>query len=533
MRLNGKSEIMSTNANHIRYGLFINCLLLAFLVSLTTPGAVAYNVYYGQLHSHSNDSDGSGSPDYAYRYARDTAGLDFFSLADHCSYPYGANDGLTVAEYQNQQYIANSYNQDGVYVTFWGFEWTSDDTSWGGPSTLLGKGHITVINSPDHCEADEEATNDLNEFVDWLSTREAVAFFNHPGQYGYDFDDFNFNFIDKIVGMELWNRSQDYYGTGSWYHNALDKGWYIGATGSQDNHGADWGTMNEWRMAILAPELTRESLYAAMKARRFYSTRDKNLVLSFTCNGAQMGSKIAGSILNVVIEASDGDSEIFSRIDLLKNGTVIETWTPDTTNPNVTTTVNGSQGDYFYVRVYQSGSGTAWQAISSPIFITCGYVDFNCDGRVDFKDLAVLALYWSQTNCGQCGGADITGDEQVNIRDVNVVAKYWLTATTIPPLPEQASNPNPTDGALDVSTTADPTWTAGAGAISHDVYFGTSNPPPLISNQILTTFDPGDLSKATKFYWRTDEINGWGKTEGLLWNFRTVTGPPPPPPPPP
>jgi hypothetical protein len=34
----------------------------------------------------------------------------------------------------------------------------------------------------------------------------------------------------------------------------------------------------------------------------------------------------------------------------------------------VTTTVNGSPGDYFYVIVEQSGE-FKWQAISSPIFI--------------------------------------------------------------------------------------------------------------------------------------------------------------------
>ncbi|MHC4734965.1 MAG: dockerin type I domain-containing protein, partial [Planctomycetota bacterium] len=67
--------------------------------------------------------------------------------------------------------------------------------------------------------------------------------------------------------------------------------------------------------------------------------------------------------------------------------------------------------------------------------------DCNKDGRVDFKDLAALALYWSQTNCGHCGGADLTGDGQVDFRDVNSIANYWLTATTIPPLPEPASRP--------------------------------------------------------------------------------------------
>jgi hypothetical protein len=346
-----------------------NLILLLLALVILATNAVGYNVYYGQLHSHTNLSDGYGSPEKAYKYARDTAGLDFFSIADHCSYPYESG-GLSEAKYQDMISIADSYNEDGTYVTFWGFEWTSDSTAWGGPDTLLGKGHITVINSPDHCEAIDEATNDLNELVEWLSDRDAIAFFNHPGQYGTTFDYFNFDYTDKFVGMELWNRNSDYYGSGTWYHNTMDKGWYIGASGSQDNHDLNWGTLNEWRMAILAPALTREDLLDAMKARRFYSSRDNNLVLSFTCNGYQMGSVIeAGTDLSVVIEASDGDSEIFSQIDLLENETVIETWTPNSTNPILSTTVNGDPADYFYVRVYQGGG---WQAISSPIFIISG-----------------------------------------------------------------------------------------------------------------------------------------------------------------
>jgi len=342
-------------------------LVLSAFVMLAT-NAVGYNVYYGQLHSHTHLSDGYGSPDKAYKYARDTAGLDFFSIADHCSYPY-ENGGLTESEYEDMISVAESYNKDGIYVTFWGYEWTSDSTAWGGPDTLLGKGHITIINSPDHCDATDEATNELNELVDWMSTRDCVAFFNHPGQYDTTFDYFNIDYTDKIVGMELWNRNGDYYGSGFWYHEAMDKGLYIGAAGSQDNHDLNWGTLNEWRMAILAPELTRASLLYAIKARRFYSSRDKNLVLSFTCDGAQMGSVIeAGTDLGVVIEASDGDGEVFSQIDLLENETVIETWTPNSTNPIVSTTVNGNPADYFYVRVYQEGE-TGWRAISSPIFI--------------------------------------------------------------------------------------------------------------------------------------------------------------------
>ena len=341
---------------------------------MDSPSIGRYNVYYGQFHSHTEVSDGSGTPDDAYRFARDTAKLDFFSIADHASYPYDSM--MTVADYEGIQNTADSYNQDGTFVTFWGFEWTSDDTSWGGPSTLLGKGHITILNSPDFCRATDDSWNDLNELANWMSTRDVVAFFNHPGEYNTTFDDFGFSHTDKIVGMELWNRSADYYtndgnhsddGGKSFYDEALGRGWYIGASGSQDNHGKDWGTTNEWRLAILAPEKTRTSLFSAMKARRFYSSRDKNLALSFKCNEAEMGSRVPAGSLNFTIEARDGNEEAFTSVQMLKNGAVIETWTPDSTRPRLTFSTIGEPGDYFYVRVYQSGE--EWAAISSPIFI--------------------------------------------------------------------------------------------------------------------------------------------------------------------
>jgi len=352
-------------------------VLLASIVSLVgavgthratcvSPSIGGYSVYYGQLHSHTSISDGSGTPDSAYKYARDTAKLDFFSISDHDYYP---ND-MTSADWTAIKNAANSYNQDGTFTTFWGFEWTSDVPSY--HAGLLGKGHFTIINSDDYAIAWWDSANDLNELVTWMSTRDVVAFFNHPGQYSTNFDNFNFNYSEKIVGMEMWNRSDDYYGSGSWYHSALTKGFYIGATGSGDNHSANWGTQNEWRMAVLAPQKTRASIFDAMKARRFYSSRDRNLALSLKCNGAQMGSKIGGGTLNIEIEATDADNETFSRIDLLKNGAVVQTWTPNATHPKVTSTQSGSQGDYFYVRVYQAST---WVAISSPIFITSGAPD--------------------------------------------------------------------------------------------------------------------------------------------------------------
>jgi hypothetical protein len=69
-------------------------LVLALVCAVAVNGAYGaspsiggYNVYYGMLHSHTSISDGSGTPSEAYEYARFTAELDFFGIADHDYWP--------------------------------------------------------------------------------------------------------------------------------------------------------------------------------------------------------------------------------------------------------------------------------------------------------------------------------------------------------------------------------------------------------------------------------------------------------------
>ncbi len=94
--------------------------------------------------------------------------------------------------------------------------------------------------------------------------------------------------------------------------------------------------------------------------------------------------------------------------------------------------------------------------------------------------------------------------------------------TTVPPAPGAATSPNPADSATNVSLTQDISWTAGSGATSHDVYFGTVNPPPFIGNQTGTTYDTGTMASITTYYWRIDEKNAGGTTTGTVWSFTTL-----------
>ncbi len=124
-------------------------------------------------------------------------------------------------------------------------------------------------------------------------------------------------------------------------------------------------------------------------------------------------------------------------------------------------------------------------------------------------------------------GSRTTVDVQVTflngltLTQSNVSANQTLmfNAGTAPP--GKASNPNPANGATKVRTSAGLSWTAGGGAITHKVYFGTSNPPAYQGEQAGTSYSPGTMNRLTLYYWRIDEVNANGTTPGDLWTFTT------------
>ncbi|TET32690.1 MAG: hypothetical protein E3J72_19170, partial [Planctomycetota bacterium] len=99
----------------------------------------------------------------------------------------------------------------------------------------------------------------------------------------------------------------------------------------------------------------------------------------------------------------------------------------------------------------------------------------------------------------------------------------WSFTTGSPPA--QAAGPSPGDTATGVLLDADLSWGAAAGATIYGVYFGTSSPPPYVSDEAGITYDPGALATGTLYYWRIDTVNAFGNTTGIEWSFTTGTPP--------
>lgn len=91
--------------------------------------------------------------------------------------------------------------------------------------------------------------------------------------------------------------------------------------------------------------------------------------------------------------------------------------------------------------------------------------------------------------------------------------------------PDPATNPDPANGGTGVAVNAVLSWTAGAGADVHDVYFGTTagSLTRVSDDQVGTSYDPGGLATGTTYFWRVDEQNAVGITTGTEWSFTTST----------
>jgi hypothetical protein len=97
-------------------------------------------------------------------------------------------------------------------------------------------------------------------------------------------------------------------------------------------------------------------------------------------------------------------------------------------------------------------------------------------------------------------------------------------------------NPQPANGAVDVKQAPVLTWTPGAYAASHEVYFGTDadavrnatkTSPEFKAAKALgdESYAPGKLAWETTYYWRIDEVNNVNPDSpwaGTVWRFTTA-----------
>jgi uncharacterized protein (TIGR02145 family) len=141
------------------------------------------------------------------------------------------------------------------------------------------------------------------------------------------------------------------------------------------------------------------------------------------------------------------------------------------------------------------------------------------------------AIFWSST-----GFFDDIWFHSLDYGNINVSrswgSKEWglsvrcIKGEYINLPPSLPSTPQPPDGAINQTINIALSWTCvdpENDPLTYDVYFGTTNPPELLSSgQLVTTLNPGTLNYSTTYYWKivaSDNHNNF--TESPIWSFIT------------
>ena len=256
------------------------------LVSGTEEATPVYNLYFGDLHSHTEYSDGEGTPDEAYETAQ-AAGADFLAITDH-------HYKLLDWEWEDILRSADEHSTSS-FAALTGYEYWLQ-----GINELNIYGIPYIAPDPGLTPAAYYAGSRMTggSFIpwiyDWIAAQPgAVGQWNHPLSYGCPvcWDYYQFDFVteerDRAMGMlEAYNWG---YRDAS-YIKALNAGWHMMPTATEDDHTGVWISPLGIRTVLLAPSLAPEDLYEAMSAGRGYATLDDNLEIRFEVDGAVIGS---------------------------------------------------------------------------------------------------------------------------------------------------------------------------------------------------------------------------------------------------
>ena len=339
-----------------------------------------WNLYFGQLHAHTDISNGAGSVEEAFQYASQVDGLDFFAVTDHSDSfdnadmgTIDANGADISADWAAGKQAAASVT-NGDFVGLFGFEMT-----WPEDKQL---GHISTFNTPgwqtrDQADFENVPTALENYYRALASVPGSVSQFNHPDTVHGDFERFDHYSpqYDAVVSL-LEVAGEDGVVDCEYYDLALDKGWHIAPTNNQNNHKGQWGDASDARTVVLAKDLTEESLYAAMKDRRVYATQDSDLAVYYELNGTVMGSIIPKSeSAAVTVFLSDPTDEAIGNVEVVTDGgAVLVSEYVETPSQVLELSASGGHS-YYYLRITQPDGDVA---VTAPVWMD-GYDDIGIE----------------------------------------------------------------------------------------------------------------------------------------------------------
>ncbi|MFW9994176.1 MAG: Ig-like domain-containing protein [Candidatus Odinarchaeota archaeon] len=312
-------------------------------------------LYTGQLHNHAGEygDDGTGTVEdnMNYMIGSATPVLDFGGLSPHSHMVTAAN----MLSYWGEM---NTFTSS-TFVAATGQEW----------STLSTSNHVNIYLADDHCGV---TNGDIPGFYSWLITSNGYGTFNHPwDSSGNDMNNWEYyasadkpgNYAGKMIAMEMKQ------GTGvttsfTDYIEALDNGWHIGITVSDDNHDGNPGDKysNNPRTGMWIAGLTLADVETAFQELRFFGSQAENGYIDLSAGGYTMGDVFTGTN-GMTLTAMLNPSFSYTSVEIYVDG--ISDSMNSAGSGQYTYTINAAEDHYYFIRA-QTSSGD--YIISSPMW---------------------------------------------------------------------------------------------------------------------------------------------------------------------
>lgn len=307
-------------------------------IKKTVPSPVGEKVFWGDLHNHCNITYGHGDMRDAFEAAKEQ--LDFVSVTPHAMWPdidmlgddprlgwvigyhKDAFRRLRSGNYQKYLDMTREYNSDGKFLTFCGYE----------AHSMVYGDHVAL-----HKELDAPLV-ECTSIEDWKEKFKGKDVFVTPHHMGYQtgYRGYNWQYFTEgpqTPFVEMFSRhglAESDQGDYPYLHDMGPRQWEgtvqyglglghkFGLIGSTDQHSGYPGSYGDGRVGVIAPNLSRDSIWDALKNRHCCCATGDNILVDFRMNDAVMGDVVRGNKRQIYINVEA--QSCIDYVDLIKNG---------------------------------------------------------------------------------------------------------------------------------------------------------------------------------------------------------------------
>lgn len=349
------------------------------LPSVTTPDMQKafedYNIYFGDLHIHSSFSNDcierekqEMDPADQFNFAKQVASLDFAAVTDHHQPWDVERNQIQKHQWEFLKNTVTEKTADKFFIPIGGFEYRC----------VRGDTVVLFENMPEFNTIHERTLTDIRKVWEYFDNKNMITIphFHNGGNLGenewFTCPDMSVEPVEEIFSCHGSFECEHDLEHGTTSHRRKDRNGNFflqkdikyGLCANSDGHKGNPGTNG--LTAVFAPELTRQSLFNAIRNRQTYASTNSRILLVFSGNDKLMGNYLENTDTVHFHLKTIGELPI-KAVDIIKNGELYKRMKPDSIEFETDLTEKALPGDYFYTRVIQKDDNTAW---SSPIFIS-------------------------------------------------------------------------------------------------------------------------------------------------------------------